>query len=335
MSNQKVVQIRKKSGLEKIIKSKNGATLNPLIYSTETKNAEDGTLEGPYRGKQILGTKHFISPIWSDLKKQWSWSGTAQDLTRIISGMKLRYPKKHPKAGMIIEPGDNPSERLTNMQDEVFTHPDLYGKFYMQGGRVSLTLSDPKQEFLYLCYKGDSNTDDKSGDEKKSKFITAGAKYEIISPRNENVKAKRSADKEIEAITLLAKMNGNEDRLRAIARVMTLPQYSDTTDANGVFLLLMDMAAKNTEISGKYGDRSYQDRFIELAGLTDEELNVQDQVMTAKLKGILRRRTGHYLFNGEKIDGMRDDTSIIKYFQNPSNQEHYIKLLEILESYKK
>ena len=330
MTGSQIVQIRKKGGLQKILKNKNGSTINPMLFKSSSRNPnEEGIPEGDYRGKTILDTRHFISPTWFDIKNQWSWSGTSEDLTRLIKGMKLRYPKTDPKEGQLIEPG-NVLDRLVNQKDDVFNHPDLYGKFFMENGRISLNLSDPKQEFLLMCYKGDySKTEDKSSDKPISKYVSAGTKYEIVSPKKEHIRAKKDADKEIKAITLLAAMNNDDSRMRSIAKIMSLPQYSDATDISGIFVLLKDVAAQNPKMSSKY-NKSYQDRFIELAEMSDEDLNINAQVMDAKSRGFLRRRQGFYLFNGNRIEGIDTDARLVNYFRNPENQEKYLELLDLL-----
>lgn len=329
-----IVQIRKKGGLGGIIKDKNGGSLKPMLYNSATRNRDmEGDLEGEYRGKTILDTKHFIAPMWSDLKKQWSFAGNLQDLIRLIDRMKLRYPKNHPNEGDVIKPkGEEEVNRLTNRNDDVFNHPAFYGKYYMENGRISLDMNNPIHEFLYLCYKGDNSVQDKSSDKLVSKYVAAGAKYELVSPKNESQKAKKNADKEVEAIQLLASMGANEEKMRTIAVIMQLPQYSSTTDVSGLFVLLKDMAAQNTNISSKYR-KSYQDRFIELAKMPDEDLNVNGQVMAAKNKGILRKRKDYYLFNGERIEGIANDNQLMAYFRNPARQEEYLKLIDLLDGH--
>lgn len=328
--NTSIVQIRKTGGLDKIVRDKNGTGLRPMLYHSDTKNRDlDGTLEGDYRGKTILDTKHFISPMWNDLKKCWSFEGSDQDLARLVDKMKLRYPKGHIDEGKVIKMTSPAAEMITNRQDEIFNHPSFYGKFYMENGRISLDMANPVHEFLYRCYKGDTSVRDNEGDKPVSKYFAASAKYELVSPKNENMKAKRDADKEIEAIRLLAAMDGNEEKMRTVAAIMQLPLYSASTDINGLFILLKD-AAQNTSTSSKY-QKTYQDRFIELAKLPDDELNVSGQVMLAKTKGVLRKRKDHYLLNGERLDGITTDAQLMSYFRNPKNQEQYIKLVDLLD----
>jgi hypothetical protein len=326
-----IVQLRKKGGIENIVKDKNGGKLRPMLYNTGTKDITvDGNLEGDYRGKTILDTRHFLSPMWNDMKKQWSFSGNEQDLVRLIDKMKLRYPKNHPDEGKIITATVDVHDRLTNRMDDVFNHPAFYGKYFMENGRIALDLGDPKQEFMYLCYKGDSSVQDLSSDKVVSKYFSAGSKYELISPKKENQRARKHADREVLAITLLGAMGSNEEKMRSIALIMGLPQYSSATDSAGLFILLKDRAVQNTSISAKYG-KSYQERFIELSEMSDEDLNVNGQVMHAKKKGIIRKRKDHYLFNGDRIDGVVSDIQLTQYFKDPKRQEEYIKLLDLLD----
>lgn len=219
-----ITQIRRKGGLDKIKVNSHGTTLSPKLFNqTERKPGEDGQLEGDYRGRTFFNTKQFISPHWDDTKSQWCWGSNKEKLAELITKMKLRYPKGHPQAGSIIEVG-NLDSRLGHHSDPIFTHSSLYGRYYMENGRVSLNDSDPAQEFLYYCYKGNKfDVEDKSSDEIVSKFVRAGTKFEIISPRKENLRKKTDASKEVRAITLLASMDGDEERMRAIAEVMDLP----------------------------------------------------------------------------------------------------------------
>lgn len=329
----KIVQIRKKSGLDRITVSKQGGTLTPKLFHQEMKDPNaDGVILGDYKGRTILDTKYGIAPHWNDLKKQWSWGASTEKLVQLINSMKLRYPKGHNKEGQFIKvlQGENVADRLIHRADDVFNHSDLYGRYFMENGRVSLNLSNPKEEFLFYCYKGDHLVQDKSSDEPVSKFIVAGTKFELVSPKQENKKKKADAGKEIKAITLLAKMDGDEEKLRAVAEIMDLPTYSSATDVTGTFLLLKDMAAQNTTVSAKYNNKTYQDRFIEIASMKDEDLDINLHVLKGKRNGILRRRQDHYLFNGERLDGLKNDIHLVNYFRKPDNHEEYLKLLDLL-----
>lgn len=329
MADNQIVQIRKKGGLHEIKTSKGFFSINE--YSQDIKDREkDGTHMGEFRGT-IPDTKHFLSPWWSDLKKQWSWGGTEEQLAVLIKKMKLRYLPGHPREGQIIEPGENVAERLTYIKDEVFTHPSLYGLHYMENGKGNVSLNDPVQQFLLLCYKGDQTVQDKSVDKPLSKYIAGNLKYEILSPKIENLKKKRTADKEVKAIMLLSALNGDEDKMRAVAEVMDLPHYDSNSDINGLFILLKDTAAQNTASSTKYNGKTYQERFIEVAEMKTDELDICRNVLKAKKNGIIRKRSGYFLLKDDKIDGEYNDLQLIEYFKDPKNQGRYLTLLDLIE----
>lgn len=335
MAEQKIVQIRKKGGLDRIAIKKNGQKIQPMLFKSKTKSQkEEGELQGQYKGKTILDTRHFLAPMWDDMTNQWSWGGTHQDLSRLIKAMKLRYPKGNKMEGQIISNQENDADRLTNRNDEVFTHPDFYGKYFMESGRVGLDIGggNPKQEFMFLCYKGNSQTEDKSSDKLINSFIAAGTRYEIVSPNKETKMKKDSSDKEFQARMLLKAMDGDDPKMRAIATIMSIPGYSPRTEPDGLYLLLEELAAKNTEASKKFGGRTYQDRFIELASLPDGDLKVVKEVIDAKSFGILRARTGHYLFNGEVLDHIDNDIQLISFFKDGKNQDRYLELLDLLKN---
>lgn len=332
MNNTDIIQIRKKSGLEKVVVSKNGAVLSPKEYSQDTMNPRyDGEYEGDYKGKTFYNTKQFISPTWDEMESKWCWAGSPEELSAIIEQMKLRYPKGHEKEGTIIPPG-NPHERLTNIKDPVFNHPDLFS-YYMEMGRVSLRLSDPKQKFLAYCLKGNPAMEDLSEPDTTpvSKYIKSGINYEIVSPSKENEKKKNTAKKEIEAVTVLGGMEGDEDKIRAICEIMELPGYGHNTDINAAFVLLKDQAAQNTTYQSKYGT-TYQNRFLELANMPTGELEVMHKIVRAKSMGLVRIMNGYAMFDGEKIEGIHNLKTLIKFFKDPGNQDFYIKLVDILEN---
>src|SRR5687768_14631018 len=119
MAESKIIQIRKKGGIDRITVKKNGQTIQPLLYKSKSKNPkEDGDLQGIYKGKTILDTRHFMCPMWNDMKHQWSWGGSVQDLARLVKSMKLRYPKGHKMEGQIITTLENEADRLTNRADD-------------------------------------------------------------------------------------------------------------------------------------------------------------------------------------------------------------------------
>jgi len=333
-----IVQLRRKKGLGNIVHSKNGDVLNIRLYSQEIKDRDkEGELIGDYKGTTFPGAKEGMSPSWIKAQNKWAWGGTVAELGELIGKMRLRYPKGHDKEGQHIKPGTEEElrDRLGYMQDEVFTHPDLYGKYFMIDGKFNFNTASPIEKFLMLCKKGDRNyVQDRGGDKSENKYIAAGAKYELVSPKAQQKKRKEEVQEEVRAITLLAALQGDEKRIRAVATVLNLPGYSEDTDVDGIFIMLKDTVVSNLDTARKYGGKTNQRRFIEVAEMTNEELDRNSNVVQAIKLGIVRKRDGYILVNGAKVDKIYDELGILNYFANPSNQEAYIDLLDALDNKK-
>lgn len=333
-----IVQLRRKKGLGNIVHSKNGDVLNIKLYSQDIKDRDkEGELVGDYKGTTFPGAREGISPTWLKAQNKWAWGGTLADLGELVGKMKLRYGKDHDHAGQFIKPGteDELANRLTYRSDEVFTHPDLYGKFFMLDGKFNFNTASPIEKFLMLCKKGDKNyVQDRGSEKSENKFIAAGAKYELVSPKMQQKKRKQDIEDDVRAITLLAGLRGDEARLKAVATVLNLPGYDDNTDVDGIFIMLNDTVVTNKDTARKYGGKTNQKRFIEVAEMTNEELDRNSNVVQAIKFGIIRKRDGHILVNGAKVEKIYDELGILNYYSNPTNQEAYIEILDALDNKK-
>jgi len=330
----KLVQLRKLGGLQ-TIKDSVGNRIQAKLYTQKgSKNRnEDGELVGDYKGTTLLDAKEFLSPIWGD--GQWCWGSTTQELADIMSKLKLRYPKGHRNEGQEIRADSEPIEsRLTNFYDDFFRHPSFYGKVYMEDGRVNLNMSDPVHKFLYYCWKAEKHTKDRANNAPMNKYIAGTKRYEITSHESENISKKQIVDKQIEAIKILASLNGDVTKQKAIALVMDLSTYNaKSDDLNGLFLILSE-AAQDKSTSKKYGGITIQDRFIEVGKMKPEDLAIASVVIQGKNLGIIRNRIDHILLNGERIGekGTWDDSKIIKFFTRDENQSKYLELQDLVEN---
>lgn len=325
---EKIVQVRKKMGLRSI-KTSNG-NVNPSIFHQDTKNPDaDGTPVGTYRSSGLPNTKQFMSPSWDPLKRQYCWGGTEADLERLILKLKLKYPKDHPEAGKFIKPGDV-KYRLKSYGDEVFENEVFYGARFWEAGKASLQNIDPIEEFLYHCYVGNPKMDQKGN--RVSKYIQSGTTFEMVSPKEEKKEKADNVDVELESIELLLGMVNNEERMRAVCNILQLPGYDfKTTEASSMKVLLKE-AADSTDVVARYGNKQVRTRFIEVAKMDDEDLFLTGNIMKAKKMSFLQKRKDHYLFQGEKLDGLLTDQNLVEYFKNPKNFEHYEQLVTALET---
>lgn len=321
---EQIVQIRKKKGLQSI-KSVGGGNLQPMVYHQENKNTEtDGSPTGNYKSVGLPSTKQGICPHWNELSKQWAWGGTIEDLERLITRLKLKYRKGHPKEGQIIS-SEHAADRLYDFGDEVFTHPDFYGKKYMESGKISLNSEDPLDKFLYFCYAGSSFVDDKS--KSQSKYLKAGMKYELVIPKEQELERSDEVTNKIEAIKLVSDVCKDEDRMRHICAIMQLPGYDmKTTTYKAMEVMLYD-AANSEEIVARYDNRKKRVRFVELGTMPSEDIYRLYNIFLAKKNNFLSYRKTGYQAQGVELTGVMNDRDLIDYYSNPVNEEAYQQLL--------
>lgn len=329
-----IIQIRKKGGIQSI-KTKHGF-LKPLIFEQDAKDhSKDGEVVGEYKGGQLPTGKYYLSPTWLKAKSKWAWGAPLQDLKTNIKALGLRYEDGHELAGKLINVKDETEEdlnnRLRNRNDEVFNHSSLYGRDYITGGASVLNLSDPFVKFLYHCMMGDDVNVDRRGVD-KSKYLKAGSKLELVSIKEKNKADVKNADKEIEAMSLLGAMRTDEDRMRAISDIMDLPNVNSATDINGLVIILKDLACQNTTTRGSYGGKTYQQRFLDVASLPDEELAINRRVMLAVKKGYVRLYRDYASFKGVELAGVNNHVKLINYFSDPENNDKYIQLIDLFEN---
>lgn len=326
--NRDIIAIRKRGGLDHIQVDKGGHKVRPEIYYQKFKDfGSDGVPQGEYREGMILDAKHFLAPIWDDSRKQWPWGGTEEELAVLIEKMKLKYEGDHPQVGRFIKP-DNVADRIKDFNDPVFRHSSFYGKYYMQDSRGKFDLSDPKQKFMYLLYKGSNQAVDRSENKIISKYVS-GASYELISPKSESRKKVKGALKEIEAKKFIGELYGDEAKIRAICEAMDLAAYRPEVDVEAAWLML-DEESQDTRKSTRYG-KTHQDMFLELAQMEDGDLDLYAKVTRARKRGHIRKWQEYFTFDGEKIH-VQTTPKLVDYFKNPEHQEMLIKLTHLLES---
>jgi hypothetical protein len=331
---QRIVRVKSRKSLDKINISSSGGRLVPRIFSTDKKDGSQGSYEEDYNDRPFMGTKKFLYPTFNDIKRKWNWNADENVLARLIDEMNLRYPKSHEKAGQLIEVGKNVASRLTDISDPVFTHPDFYSNYFLSDGRGLLMLDDPKQEFIYYATSGSKKTLDKSKNAKNrySNAVALGAELEMSTVGSDNKALKDDLDIKVLAIQYLAKLQNDETKMRKVCEIIRVPNYSKSTDANGMFIMLMQNAVENTDRHPDYGV-SYQQKFIDLCEQDEVELSYQYSVIKALKAGILRRKSGYYSFAGERIDA-KDRQEIIEFFSHSSNSDKFIELEDKLQAIK-
>lgn len=287
--------------------------VSPNLYRLNSNNMEDeGELDGIYKGNTFLGSKRNVTPTWDSLKGQWAFDGDITELRRIQSRLKLRDDE-----GKLIEISE---DALMNRHDPFWGHRSLWSGKIMDEGSTALNSKNPLDELLIRVHRGNSFV--KSGSE-QSPYILAESNLELISPRAEIEHQNKSGKKQVRANVLLDKMS--LEKMSAVAYLMQLPGYRrDEKDSEVLFNLLLNNAVNNLNKIYRYGaDVTFQDRFIELAEMHNDKLNILRKVQTGRDRGGIVAKANGYTFNGEKIEGgsIRTEKQLHDHYLNMKNVE--------------
>lgn len=333
MSLKGTVILKKRGGLSQIA----GKTRSGLKeYRQQRIDREtDGVYVGDYTAPSLPGSKHYLAPLWEDMKDQWAWKGTEEDLAVIVKKLALREKTHTGKYdGNKID-----SANLTDKDDKFFTHDSFYLTKYLSNGRIMLNISkNTLDEFFYRNYAGSYTTHDAS--DPKNEVFSAAAKYEIINPRQVTEKKANVAKESVNAIIKLSELSKDNDKMNLIAEIMDVP--TDLTDPNKVFVDLKDHAAENSQKIARFDNKRACDKFMELCETKKEDLNIMAQIIRAKKLRLLTNRGTFTQFNVSKgsilnsrLEGISTDTKLIHFFRQVDNQEYYIELVKLLEELKK
>ena len=325
--------ILRKRGLG--LKGLNVGTISEYTAET-TDRSVDGTRIGEYKERTIPGSRHYLSPIWNDLKDQWAWAGTQEDLTALVKSLQLRHDRG-PEKGTLISAND---VDLKNRQDSFFRNAFWTAKRFLSGGRLMLNLDVNVDNFFYLNYKGSHKTNDLTNP--LNKEFLRGAIYELVSPREAVKRKAKNVKSEAEAIRLLSDLDNASQK--SIAEIMDLE--CDFNDPDSLYVAIVDQGCRNTEVVARYAGKTAQERFIELANSNAGDLEVFVNVIRAKKARILVIKNGYTQFNTggrtdkdgllikDRLEGASSDISLINYFRKIDNQEDYVQLLTELEEKK-
>lgn len=308
--------------LKKINKLEN-LKVQPTLYNQDTYNPdEQGVIEGQYKGNTLLGSKRNVTPSYDSLKQRWSFSGTVADLQELQKELKLRD-----EAGNLIKIEE---DSLTNPWDKFWGHKALYTTKIMEEGSTALNPTNAFDKLMIMVHRGSSFV--KGASDVQSSYVLADSNLEIISPRHEIEKEAKSVDKLVKAMQLLGAQGA--EKMSAIAYLMELPghKYGDL-DSERLKGILAAAAVNLNEDRRAGRGITFQDRFIELSESTNEELNMMQKIMEAKMRGAITPnvKTG-YTYKGERLDdgNVRNDRDLMRFYLNPRNYEKYNELTTFL-----
>lgn len=297
----------------------------PNLYKTDSMD-KDGEMDGIYKGNTFIGSKRNVTPQWDSLKDRWAFDGTVEDLQRIQD--RLRFRDENNVLIVITE------DTFRNMEDPFWASKPLWNTKIMDEGSTSLNPKNPIEELLIRVHKGASYVKDST--ENQSPYLLSESNLEIINPQAQAEGNIRGTKKLLHASKLLD--SSNSDKKYAIAYIMQIPGFDTSqTDDDTLLNLLFINAVENTGKIYKYGtDITYQEKFIELAELKNEQLNIALSVSKAKLRGGIVNKPGGFTFNGDKIDGgsIKNEKALMDYYLNVKNVDARLELDNYLEATK-
>lgn len=318
--------LKKITGLQDIkFKSKPARYLtDPESHKRKSADVE-GEFAEDFEDQVIGGAVTGLAPYWNDLHDTY-WvqepdEGNRPILKELVQNIKIRFPDKHPeKPGQVILFADVDP---TNFWDPFFQSVKLQDKQMVGGNYVFQLQKDPIDVLLYYSYANDHRTLIQGSTEAVSKYVVGQAKYKLIIPSQEIADDKQDLLSEIKTLALVGNMEFEKQKL--IARIMKLRVTDYDTPDPDKLLVEVGTIAKSTKRSGKW-DMTEQEKFIELATLSNEDLMIQVDITKGLEYRIITRERGDYFLNMEKMDAVIEENQLFTYFKADSNDKKYADL---------
>lgn len=290
----------------------------------------DGNFLEDFDSNVIPGAVTGLAPFWNDLKDTY-WVEDIRILHDIVKNgpVRIRYPNNHPDSpGQIIKAEDIDPR---NFWDYFFQSPDLMNK-RMESGKYTFELQkDPIDAILYYCYKNDPRVLVRDGSE-ISKYVAGRAQYELIIPKQEMMEDRSVLKKEIGALSHLGNMS--YEKQKHIARIMNLRLNDFENPDPDTLYVELGKTAKRKEKSSRWGV-SWQEKFISLAEMPNEDLMLHLDIVKAIDMRIITRERNDYLLNSERLDGVKDENELFRFFKDEDNSGAYKDLIFLIEEKEK
>ena len=139
-------------------------------------------------------------------------------------------------------------------------------------------------------------------------------------------------EKEMDAMVFLNKMSFKKQT--QIAEILDLRVSSFVNPDPDQIMVAMGNAAKDTSSSRKWGV-PVQDKFIELAKTSNEDLALMVDIERALKSRVITNSRNEYKLNQDTLQGVADEIDLFRYFSKPENSEHYKDLLFLLKEKEK
>ncbi|MCO6500233.1 MAG: hypothetical protein J5I47_07645 [Vicingus serpentipes] len=291
----------------------------------------DGEFLEEFKRNVIPGAVTGLAPFWNDLKDTYWPEQDLWILKSIIEDgpLKIRYPLNHPDSPGQIIPFDKIDPR--NYYDAFFQSDDLKMK-RMEGGNYTFELQkDPIDALLFYCYKNDPRVLIKDGT-KVSKYVVGKAMFELVLPGQELVQDKGDLKREAEAMSLFGSLSFEKQKY--IAKIMNLRVKNIYQPDPDELYVAIGNAAKDKTKLHRLGV-TVQERFLKLANSSNEDLLLHYDVSKGIDMRIIISERNDYVMNGERIENVRNEDELFKFFKDTKNSEKYKDLVFLIEEKEK
>lgn len=319
-----LITIRAKQG------SKRFRAINGLMtqYQKITENnQETDRASGEYKSERFPNSRQMFRPLWSSSRRMWLLKGfekvgedakKQEELNKLVTACKLKYPDNHPKAKHYIETAD-----IYDSADPFFNHALL--RVITYEGQASLDKSRPVDKVILAGLE--ANNQFQQGGEKINPVLSQRVKY-VITDKNIDTEIKKEARTlTMEATKLFAGLNDNKKMKIALALGLI---SNDKVDRGIIDEVLWDAAQDGKSLMG--GTRlTKQKAFIQMCQADSEELNIRHKIQKAKSTGRLKKHKAQgWLLFGQPV--ATTDGKLYEYFSDPANQEIMLRLEQALEN---
>lgn len=266
-----------------------------------------------WHNPEIKGYQYFpetqkgYPPYWDFKEFKYRFYGmTDEEALKLAYSCKLSFIDG-PNEGRIIESID-----LRHKEDAFFNHPRMINK--IKDDVTTFNLNDPLDQLKLATFKMYPIVAHSENDKKK----IAGAKWVIVDKDIEQSNAEQE---------YISKMNINKffvpgkDKLSPEKMRMILASFNDnaikfdnTTSTDTIEAWLYAKATDTQVIQGV----SNQQRFLNLVSMHADELAIRGLIDKAVKLGVLRIKSGKYLYAGNEVAVSQD--ILVKKLMKPDNQ---------------
>lgn len=296
-----------------VVKPKNGSKKFYTEANFITEDAEGNRISNkPFRGERFPKSFQAFRPNFNESLNEWAIDMSDEDLNRLVEKCRFMHTRG-PLKGTYITTADR-----YNRYDPFFTHEKL--TVVAEEGKGTFNNS-PVHEIVLAGLRKDPHFMDLSSGG-ISHGRPADVKYELRSEDSETIEDSVKIDLALEASELFAAMTF--EKMLIVGRGLEL-EVSDDMKPESLRRMLYREAVMNDKDRTEQGI-TYQRAFIELANSPNDILFAINQFALAKRKGLIRKYSGEWKFQGEHL-GV-DKQQIIEMLASHEGSE----LLEKIEN---